>query len=337
MNIDWANLGFGFYPVKSNLRFHYADGSWDDGTFYSDYNINISVAANAFHYGQAIFEGLKAFRGKDGKVRIFRPDANAKRLCNSAAGLMMPEFPEERFVEAVRRVVADNIEFVPPYGTGGAMYIRPVMFGSTPQIGVGASKEYELVFMVLPVGSFYSKGGIKPVNAAIMRDFDRAAPHGVGQIKAAGNYAASLRSANKAKSELGCQIVLYLDPATHSFIDEFGTSNFFAIDKAGHYVTPQSESILASITNDSLMTVAADLGMQPCRRQIETGELAEFSAVAACGTAVVLTPVAKIIDGGTVYEFPGAGENADLLRLRQEISGIQYAEIEDRHHWMWEV
>ena len=229
--IDWAKLGFEFTPTRSNIRFHYANGQWDEGKLTSDYSINISVAANVLHYGQAIFEGMKAFRGKDGKVRIFRPDANGRRLNSSARQLVMPEFPVDKFVEAVRTVVKDNIDYVPPYGTGGSLYIRPVMFGTSPQIGVNASLEYELVIMVMPVGAYY-KGGIKPVDAMISVDYDRAAPHGTGHIKAAGNYAASLLSSKKAK-EQHFPIVLFLDPKTHKYIDEFGTSNFLAITKDG--------------------------------------------------------------------------------------------------------
>src|SRR5574344_289188 len=187
VNLDWENLGFKFRPAKSNIRFHFANGKWDDGKLTADYNISLSVAANVLHYGQANFEGGKAFRCKDGKVRLFRPDENGKRLCSSARQLLMPEFPVDQYVAAVKKLVADNIDYVPPYGTGGALYIRPVMFGTTPQIGVGPSLEYELVIMVVPVGAYY-KTGIKPVDALISEDYARAAPHGTGHIKAAGNY-----------------------------------------------------------------------------------------------------------------------------------------------------
>ena len=186
MNIEWDKLGFEFMPVRSNIRFHYADGQWSEGVLSNDYSINISLAANVLHYGQAAFEGGKAFRTRDGRIQIFRPDENGARLNSSARRLLMPEFPVDRFVEAVRTVVADNADYVPPYGTGGSLYIRPVMFGSSPTIGVAPSKEYELVILVMPVGAYY-KGGIKPVDAMISRDFDRAAPRGTGAIKAAGN------------------------------------------------------------------------------------------------------------------------------------------------------
>ena len=267
MNIEWDKLGFAFMPTRSNIRVHYADGKWDEGRLCNDYNINISVAANVLHYGQAIFEGMKAFGCKDGKVRIFRPDENARRINASARHLLMPEFPVEKFVEAVKTVVKDNEDYVPPYGSGGSLYIRPVMFGTTPQVGVAPSKEYELVIMVMPVGAYY-KGGIKPVDAMISRDFDRAAPHGTGHIKAAGNYAASLLSGKVAKDN-HCPVALFLDPATHTYIDEFSTSNFLAITADGRYVTSRSDSILPSITNKSLMQIARDLGMVVERRQVK--------------------------------------------------------------------
>ena len=335
MNIDWDNLGFKFMPTRSNIRFHYADGKWDDGRLTGSYEINMSIAANALHYGQAIFEGGKAFRCKDGKIRIFRPEENGKRLNRSAAHLLMPEFPLEKFVEAAKAVVRDNADFVPPYGTGGALYIRPVMFGTSPQIGVGASLEYELIILVVPVGAYY-KGGIKPVDAMISRDYDRAAPHGTGHIKMAGNYAASLISGKQAK-ECGCAVALFLDPATHTFVDEFGTSNFLAISKDGKYVTTESGSILASITNNSLMTVAADLGMPTERRKIRAAELPDFAEVAACGTAVVLTPIGRIFDGDKVIDYHVTAIGPHLKSLYDEMTGIQFGERPDRHGWLVEI
>lgn len=335
MNIEWDKLGFAFMPTRSNIRFHYADGKWDDGTLCNDYNINISVAANVLHYGQAIFEGMKAFGCKDGKVRIFRPDENARRINSSARHLLMPEFPVEKFVEAVKTVVKDNIDYVPPYGTGGSLYIRPVMFGTTPQIGVAPSREYELVIMVMPVGAYY-KGGIKPVDAMISRDFDRAAPRGTGHIKAAGNYAASLLSGKIAKDN-HCPVALFLDPATHTCIDEFSTSNFLAITTDGKYVTSRSDSILPSITNKSLMQCAQDLGMVVERREVRVEELASFAEVAACGTAVVLTPVGRIFDGETVYDYKLTEIGPELSKLYKYMTGIQYGELPDIHNWLVEV
>ena len=336
MDIEWDKLGFQFYRTRSNIRFHYADGKWDEGKLTSDFNISLSVAANVLHYGQAIFEGLKAFTCKDGKVRIFRPDENAKRLNSSARQLCMAEFPEDRFIEAVKTVVRDNIDYVPPYGTGGSLYIRPVMFGTQPQIGVSASNEYELVIMVMPVGAYY-KGGIKPVDAMISRDFDRAAPKGTGHIKAAGNYAASLLSSKICKEQYHCPVALFLDPGTHTFVDEFSTSNFLAITKDGTYVTSLSHSILPSVTNKSLMTIAADLGMKTERRQVRATELPDFAEVAACGTAVVLTPVGRIFNGDEVYDYHLTEIGPVLKKLYDRMQEIQHGEIEDTHNWMVEA
>ena len=334
MNIEWEKLGFEFRPTKSNLRFHYEDGKWDEGKLYETYDITLSVAANALHYGQAVFEGMKAFCCKDGKVRIFRPDANGERINQSARHLMMPEFPVDKFVEAVRRVVADNIDYVPPYGTGGSLYIRPVMFGTSPQIGVNASKNYELVFIVVPVGPYY-KGGIKPVDAMVSKDFDRAAPHGTGMIKAAGNYAASLLPGKIAKDN-HCPVALFFDPVSHEYVDEFSTSNFFAITADGKYITPKSPSILPSITNRSLMQIAEDLGMTVERRPIHRSELPGLKEVAACGTAVVITPVHRIYDGDQVYTY--AEEiGPTLKKLYDTMTGIQYGVLPDTHNWMVDV
>lgn len=334
MNIEWDKLGFQFLPTRSNIRFSYHDGKWDDGRLCNDYNVTMSVAANCLHYGQAIFEGMKAFSCKDGKVRVFRPWENAKRMNASAHHLLMPEFPEEKFIEALKTVIKDNIDFVPPYGTGGSLYIRPVMFGTTPQIGVNSALDYELVIMVMPVGAYY-KGGIKPVDAMISDDMDRAAPHGTGMIKCAGNYAASLMSGKVAKNH-GCAVALFLDPREHETVDEFGTSNFLAITRDGKYVTPESESILPSVTNKSLMQIAADLGIPVERRKIHKAELADFAEVAACGTAVVLTPIHRIYYRDNVFTY-GNEIGPTLLRLYKAMTAIQYGESEDTHGWMLEI
>ena len=332
VNIAWEKLGFEFMPVKSNIRFHYADGAWDEGRLTGDYNISVSVAANAFHYGQAAFEGGKAFRTRDGRINIFRPDENGMRLNSSARRLMMPEFPVDRFVEAVKTVVEDNAEYVPPFSTGGALYIRPVLFGTTPTIGVAPATEYELIIMVMPVGPYY-KGGIKPVDGMVSRDFDRAAPRGTGMIKAAGNYAASLLPSKLAKDK-HCPIALFLDPATRSFIDEWSTSNFCAISKEGHYVTPKSDSILPSITNKSLQQVAEDLGIVVERRPIRVEELADFAEVGALGTAVVITPVGRIFDGDKIYDYHLTEIGPGLKRLYDAMTGIQKGERPDTHKWL---
>ncbi|QSH40884.1 branched-chain amino acid aminotransferase [Lentisphaerota bacterium ZTH] len=334
MNIDWENLGFEYSPTKSNIRFSYHNGEWSEGKLVNSSNITLSIASNCLHYGQAAFEGLKAFACKDGKVRIFRPEENARRLNDTADYLLMPKFPEDKFVEAVKTVVKDNIDYVPPYGTGGALYIRPVLIGTTSQIGISAAEDYELIILVCPVGPYY-KGGIKPVNAMILDDFDRAAPGGTGHVKVAGNYAASLYPTRLARQE-GCHVTLFMDAKTHEFIDEFGSSNFVAVTAEGSYVTPKSRSVLPSITNKSLMVLAEDLGLKVERRPIHRSELEEFAEVGAVGTAVVITPVGKIVHKDKVLEY-GDTIGPVLKRLYDEMTGIQYGEIPDRHHWMLEV
>ncbi|MDD3155064.1 MAG: branched-chain amino acid aminotransferase [Victivallaceae bacterium] len=333
MDIDWSNLKFEFLPTKSNIRFTCHNNRWDEGKLYNTYDITMSVAANCLHYGQAIFEGMKAFRCKDGKVRVFRPQENAERMRRSAARIMMADFPAEMFLDGVRRVVRDNLEYIPPYGTGGSLYIRPVMFGTTAQIGVNSSVDYTLVIMVVPVGAYY-KGGITPVDAMVS-DFDRAAPRGTGTIKCAGNYAASLYPGKLAK-EAHCPVALFLDPKEREYIDEFGTSNFLAVTKAGQYVTPESESILPSVTNKSLFAIAGDLGMNPVQRPIHVGELADMAEVAACGTAVVLTPVRRIYYGDKVFSY-GETIGPKLKALYDHMTGIQYGELPDTRNWLMDI
>jgi branched-chain amino acid aminotransferase len=257
-------------------------------------------------------------------------------MCNSAKRLMMPEFPVDKFVEAVKTVVSDNADYIPPYGTGGSLYIRPVMFGTSPQIGVNASLEYEMVIMVMPVGAYY-KGGLKPVRAVILDDWDRAAPHGMGDVKVGGNYAASLFAHEKAKRD-GWPVELYLDAKTHSFVEEFSTSNFLGIKPDGTYVTPDSCSVLPSVTNLSLRQCAADLGWKVECRPVPYEEIRTFSEVAACGTAVVVTPVWEITRGEDVIRISDpdvAGPR--LQKLFDTVQGIQYGLVEDRHGWCREV
>lgn len=334
MEIDWENLGFEFMPVKSNIRYHYANGKWSEGKLYSDDSLNLSIASNCLHYGQAAFEGLKAFTCKDGNVRIFRAQENAKRLNSSASHLLMPKIPEELFIEAVQAVVKDNIDYVPPYGTGGALYIRPVIIGTSPQIGISPSEEYELIILVVPVGPYY-KQGIKPVDAYLVEEFDRAAPLGTGHIKIAGNYAASLAPTKLAKSK-GCSVALFLDAATNSYIEEFGTSNFIAITRDGTYITPKSHSILPSITNMSLIELAKNFGMKVERRPIPKAELPDFVEVGACGTAVVITPIGRIVYRDHEYSF-GNEIGPVLKQLYDKMTGIHYGEQPDEFNWMLKV
>ncbi|MBU8901951.1 MAG: branched-chain amino acid aminotransferase [Victivallales bacterium] len=335
MNIEWDKLGFQFLPARSNIRFSYKDGKWDEGKLCTSNEITLSIASNCMHYGQAAFEGLKAFCCKDGKVRIFRPLENARRLNSTIEYLMMPQFSEKKFVEAVKKVVKDNIDYVPPYGTGGSLYIRPVIIGTTPQIGISAATEYELIIMVMPVGPYY-KGGIKPVKAMIHDDVDRAAPRGTGHIKTAGNYAASLYPTSLAQ-KAGCAVMLFLDPKNHELVEEFGSSNFFAITADGKYVTPDSPSILPSITNKSLMQIAKDLDIQVERRAVSKTELETFAEVGACGTAVIITPIGEIIHHEKVYRYDQENIGPVSKKLYDRMTGIQYGRIADEHNWMEEL
>ena len=335
INIDWDKLIFEYKPTKSNIRYTCSNGVWDEGRLTENQHIDLHIAATCIHYGQACFEGLKAFTCKDGKVRIFRPDKNAKRLLASSQYILGPAVPEELFVDAVKRVTKDNIEYVPPYGTGGSLYIRPVLIGTTPRVGIYPSDTYELIIMVMPVGSYY-KGGIEPVDALIMDNFDRAAPLGTGHIKVAGNYAGGLTPAKFAK-ERGFPINLFLDAKSHQFIDEFGTSNFIGITKDGKYVTPDSPSTLPSITNMSLIQLAEDMGITVEKRPIPLNELSEFAEVGACGTAVVITPISSIVHGETTYKFGNGTCGPVLQKLYDALTAIHKGEAEDKHGWMVEV
>lgn len=334
LDIDWKSLGFNYMPARTHIRHTWKDGRWSEGELRTDHNITMSIAATCLHYGQAAFEGLKGFMCKDGKVRVFRPDENADRMNKTVSRILAPEVPKEVFIDSVRRVVRDNIEYVPPYGTGGSLYIRPVHVGTGPQIGIAPSKMYDFMILVMPVGPYY-KGGMTPVEACVMEDYDRAAPKGMGSYKVAGNYAASLKPAKVAK-EAGFSVPLFLDPKEHQYVDEFGTSNFLGITKDGKYVTPDSPSILCSITNKSLQQIARDCGITVERRPIHKDELADFAEVGACGTAVVITPISKIVIGGKSHCY-GDKCGPVLKMLYERVTGIQYGELPDAHGWMYEV
>lgn len=334
-NLDWPNLGFEYRETESFIKIDYKDGQWGEVQLETDPMIKIHIGATALHYGQACFEGLKAFHTKGGKVCIFRPQENADRIARSSRRVCMPPLPEQKFLDAIRLVVRQNLAYVPPYGTGGALYIRPLVYGSGPRIGLQPSADYTFIAMVLPVADYY-KGGLKPVPACVVEDFDRAAPRGVGAAKVAGNYAADLMP-NMAAKKNGFPIALYLDAKSNSFVEEFSTSNFLAIDKNGAYVTPKSDAILASITNKSLMDLAKDSGMDVQVRPIPIEEVMQgkFDEIAACGTAVVVTPVDKI-----VYKDRVATLNANIgaiKKLYDRVRSIQNGEEEDRFGWMIEV
>lgn len=331
--LDWNNLSFGYIPTDYNVRCRYADGHWGDIEVSDSEYIDMHMAATCLHYGQEVFEGLKAFRGKDGKIRIFRLDENARRIASSARGIKMQPVPEDLFREMVIKVVKLNERFVPPYGSGASLYIRPLELGMSAQIGVHPSTEYLFMIMVTPVGPYF-KEGFRPTNICIMRDFDRVAPKGTGRWKVGGNYAASLEAGEKAH-ELGYSAVLYLDPREKKYLDECGPANFFAI-KNGVYITPESESILPSITNKSLMQLAEDMGIKVERRHITLDELDHIEEAAACGTAAVASPIAEIhdIDNGKKYIVSPDGEPGPVVTaLYNKFRAIQLGEEPDVYGW----
>jgi branched-chain amino acid aminotransferase len=331
--MDWSNLIFGYYPTDYNVRCTFKDGKWGDIEVTQSDTVNIHMAATCLHYGQDAFEGLKAFRGVDGKVRIFRLEENGKRLIESAKGIKMEPLPLEIFREMVLKVVKLNDRFVPPYESGASLYIRPILFGTSAQVGVKPGKEYMCIIFVTPVGPYF-KSGFKPSNICIMRDFDRVAPKGTGRFKVGGNYAASLEAGEKAH-EMGYSAVLYLDPKEKKYLDECGPANFFAI-KGNKYITPASESILPSITNKSFKQLARDMGLEVEERHITVDELAEIDEAAACGTAAVASPVGRIddIDTGKQYLISKDGEPGPVTtRLYKQLRAIQYGEVEDIHNW----
>ncbi len=333
-DLDWSNLGFQYRPVRSHIRYTWENGKWSSGELKAKDKIELSIAATCLHYGQAAFEGLKAFRNKNNEVGVFRLDENSKRINKTLDRILAPEIPVEIFEDAVKRVVQDNIDFVPPYESGGSLYIRPLVIGSGAQIGIAPGKKYEFIVLITPVGPYYT-GGVKPVKALIINDFDRAAPKGTGNIKIAGNYAASLMP-NKVCTSRGFDIALYLDSATRTCIEEFGTSNFIAITKDNEYVTPKSPSILPSITNVSLMKLAEDLNLKVNKRAIKIEELDSFSEVGACGTAVVITPIGQITYNDKTYEYT-TSFGPTLKKLYDNLRAIQYGDVDDKYNWMTKI
>jgi branched-chain amino acid aminotransferase len=333
-NINWSELPFGYFKTDYNVRCYYRDGKWGELEVSSDENINIHMAATALHYGQQAFEGLKAFRGVDGKIRLFRVEENAYRMQNSADGIMMAHVPTELFVEACKKVVQLNERFVPPYGTGASLYLRPLLIGSGPQVGVKPADEYLFMIFVGPVGPYF-KEGFNPVKMRVSREFDRAAPLGTGCYKVGGNYAASLRAGDKAHAD-GFAAALFLDAKEKKYIDEAGPANFFGI-KENTYVTPLSESILPSITNKSLITLAEDMGLTVERRPVEITELDTFEEAGACGTAAVISPIGSILDADENKEIVfGDGKTPGKVStdLYNKLRAIQHGEEEDTHGWI---
>ncbi len=333
-NLDWANLPFGYMKTNYNVRCYYRNGKWGELEVSSSEYVSIHIAATGLHYGQEAFEGLKAFKGKDGKVRVFRWQENAKRLQNSSKGIMMAEVPDELFKKAMDLVIKLNADFIPPYESGASLYIRPLLYGSGAQVGVKPANEYTLIMFVTPVGPYF-KEGFKPVNMLITRDFDRAAPLGTGSIKVGGNYAASLRSIDKAH-QLNFSNVLFLDAREKKYIDECGPANFFAI-KGDTYITPESKSILPSITNMSLLELAKDLGLRVERRPVLETELGDFDEVGACGTAAVISPIREIVDmeNNKQYQYCKDGNAGKVSTiLYHKLRAIQYGDESDTHNWV---
>ncbi|WP_277016630.1 branched-chain amino acid aminotransferase [Prevotella corporis] len=330
-NLDWANLSFGYMPTDYNVRCYYRDGKWGEVEVCSDEYLKLHMAATCLHYGQEAFEGLKAYRCPDGKVRLFRVEENAARLQRTSRGIVMPEVPTELFVEMAKKVVRLNQEYIPTYESGATLYLRPLLIGTSAQVGVHPAKEYIFLIFVTPVGPYF-KGGFSTNPYVIMRDFDRAAPLGTGTFKVGGNYAASLR-ANQLAHEKGYASEFYLDSKEKKYVDECGAANFFGI-KNKTYVTPLSSSILPSITNKSLMQIAEDLGMKVERRPIPEEELDTFEEAGACGTAAVISPISRLDDmeTGKTYNF-GEKPGPWSTKLYETLRGIQYGTIDDKHGW----
>mgnify|MGYP000990535903 FL=1 len=330
-DIDWKSLTFGYLRTDYNVRCYYRDGKWGEVEVCSDEYLKLHMAATCLHYGQEAFEGLKAYRCPDGKVRVFRAEENAARLQSTARGIVMPEVPTELFVDMVKKVVRLNQEYIPPYESGATLYLRPLLFGITAGVGVRPATEYCFLIFATPVGPYF-KGGFSSNPYVIVRDVDRAAPLGTGMFKVGGNYAASLR-ANKMAHEKGYASEFYLDAKEKKYVDECGAANFFGI-KNNTYVTPKSTSILPSITNKSLMQIAEDLGMKVERRPVAEDELDSFEEAGACGTAAVISPISHLddLETGKVYNF-GDKPGPWSTKLYETLRGIQYGTIEDKHGW----
>ena len=333
-NIDWENLGFGYAQTNKRYVSNYKNGAWDEGTLTSDSNVVINECAGVLQYAQTCFEGLKAYTTEDGRIVCFRPDLNAERMEATALRLEMPVFPKERFVDAVVKTVEANEAYVPPYGSGATLYIRPYMFGSSSVIGVKPAEEYQFRIFCTPVGPYF-KGGVKPLTIRVS-DFDRAAPHGTGHIKAGLNYAMSLHAIVDAHNK-GFDENMYLDAATRTRVEETGGANFLFVTKDGKVVTPKSDSILPSITRRSLMVVAKDyLGLEVEEREVLFEEVKDFAECGLCGTAAVISPVGKINDHGKEICFPsGMTEMGPVTRkLYETLTGIQMGRIEAPEGWI---
>lgn len=337
-DLDFANLDFRYRKMDANIRCYFRDGKWGELEKHTEDNFELSIAATSIHYGQSVFEGLKVFETKSGDIVCFRPVENAKRMRKSAEKLFMEPVPEDIFIKAVEEAVKANKRFIPPYGSNASLYIRPILIGVSPHIGLKPSEDYLFMVMVTPVGPYF-KGGLSPVKMMVVEDLDRAAPFGVGDIKAAGNYAAGLRGSMRAKKN-GYTDVIYLDAKERKYIDESGPANFIAIMKDGTYVTPSSSSILASITNDTLRTVASkEFGWKVEARPLSIEEIDNFEETGCCGTAAIITPVGTINHKGKDYTFCNDGKEAGpkISKLYNYLHQLQYGEIEDKYGWLHKI
>lgn len=336
-DLDWKNIGFSYYETDKRYVSNYKDGAWDEGALTSDAVISLNECAGVFQYCQEVFEGLKAYTTKAGDIVTFRPDQNAERMIRSAEGMEMPSFPKERFLDALDQVVRANAAWVPPYGSGASLYVRPYMFASSPVIGVKPADEYQFRILCTPVGPYF-KGGAKPLTICVS-DYDRAAPRGTGHLKAGLNYAMSLHAYVEAHRN-GFDENMFLDPATRTYVEETGGANFFFVTKDGEIVTPKSASILPSITRRSMIYVAKHyLGIRVTERPVKVSELSDFIECGLCGTAAVISPVGRIVNHGEIINLPsGMKEMGKITKqLYNTVIGIQLEEIEAPEGWIHKI
>ena len=335
-DLDWSSLEFGYYKTDFNVRYTWRGGRWDDGALTAEETLPLHIAATCLHYGQECFEGLKVFETRQGEVVAFRPGENARRMVRSCTKIHMQPPPETLFIDALERVVNANRRFIPPYGTGASLYVRPLVIGKGPQIGVRPATEYMFIVLVTPVGPYF-KTGYKPVDLIVEEHVDRAAPDGVGDVKVGGNYAAGIRASVAAK-KLGYTEVLYLDAKEKKYLDESGPANFFAITKDGQYITPASPSVLPSITNMSLITLAEELGLRPERQHIAVERIFDFKEAGCCGTAAVITPVGSITWRDRKVTYCPDGRPGPLCtELYQRLRGIQLGDLPDKYGWLHKI
>lgn len=337
VNLDWGNLGFSYMKLPYRYLAYYKNGQWEKGELTEDATLHMSESSPCLHYGQQAFEGMKAYRTKDGSVQLFRPDQNAKRLQRTSDRLLMPQVPTDMFIDAVKQVVRANEEYVPPYGTGGTLYIRPLLLGIGDIIGVKPADEYIFTVFAMPVGNYF-KGDLQPTNFLIQEEYDRAAPHGTGAAKVGGNYAGSFVPGQYAKTN-GFSDVIYLDPATHTKIEEVGSANFFGITADNEFITPLSPSILPSITKYSLLYLAEHrLGMKAIEGDIFIDDLDKFVEAGACGTAAVISPIGGVQHGDEFHVFYSETEVGPVTRkLYDELTGIQFGDIKAPEGWIVKV